>query len=148
MPDSFTNDALTSWLLQETEHIDLVASWEELCQTYRTMEFVDEINDQTRIEEFKWIVKEVNRFLTAIRKKLLTCESIEAVMDVLHQNFIPAGKVNLDSRKAMAFQKHKQQWILMMLAQAEEIQKRMQEMEAERKGDQDGWSDQSDDYEW
>lgn len=153
MQESFTNnDLLTQWIMRETQHIDLVASWEELCQTYRSMEFVDAVNDQTRIEEFKWIVKEVNRFLTNIRKKLLSCQSIDSVKAVLHQNFVPEGKVKLETRRDLVFQKHKQRWIQMMLVQTDEMKMQIAEQEAERKVQQNGWGDQSDDtyadYEW
>ena len=139
------NDDVLGWIEVQTQHIDLVKSWEAICQTYSYMQFTDNITDATRIEETKWIVREINRFLTAIRKKLITCQDMGAIQEVLSQNFIPTGKVNLDSRKAIIFQKYKQNWIEMMLKESMEMAMKMAE---EEKGTEDGWRDFADESDW
>lgn len=146
------NTEVSEWIDGHTQHIDLVKSWEAICETYRYMQFTDEINDNTRIEETKWIVKEINRFLTAIRKKLMSCKSMEAIQEILRQSFVPAGKIALDSRKALVYQKYKQTWIEQMLADSEQlnmhlIQQEMMEAKIEE-GTDYGWREYSEDSEW
>lgn len=126
-----TKSDLNDLVEHETRALDVVASWESLCDCYRVLEFSDQITDATRLEEYKWIIKEMNKFLTRIRNKLITCKDAEAMVTVLMESFTPSGKVNIESRKALAFQKLRQRWIYGMIP---EIQRMQEESE-------DGWTD-------
>lgn len=118
---------------QETHALDLVASWETLCEVYRVLEFSDPLSDSVRLEEFKWIIREMNKFLTRMRNKLMTCKDIDATITMLTESFVPAGKVTVDSRKALAFQKLRQQWITRFLMT-------MNQLESGKEEDY-GWTD-------
>lgn len=104
--------SITDWLDEATRHIDVVASWESLLATYDALRFSDELSDVDRLEEFKWIVQRMNSFLTKIRSKLLTCKNSEAMIQLLQKSLTPAGKMELSSREALAYQKLKQRWII------------------------------------
>lgn len=104
--------SLHDWIDLETRHIDVVASWENLCSTYDALRFTDPLSDVNRLEEYKWITQNMNRFLTKMRNKLLTCINREAMIEVLHQSLNPTGKVELGTRQALAYQKLRQQWIM------------------------------------
>lgn len=110
---------LHDWVEQETRQLDLVASWESLCDTYRFLEFVDPINDAVRLEEFKWIIAEMNKHLSRARKQLLSCQDKDATMEVLKNLFSPAGKVSITGRKDLAYHKLRQRWVSQMMAQLE-----------------------------
>lgn len=133
-------DPLHDWVEQETRALDVVASWESLCDTYRALEFSDPLSDTVRLEEFKWIIKQMNQFLARQRKKLLSCRTSEAMMEVLTMSFTPEGKVNIDQRKALAFQKLKQRWIVTMMARLKQLTIELKEMEES----EDGWTDDGD----
>lgn len=95
----------------ETRHIDVVASWENLYSAYDTLRFTDHLSDNERLDEFKWVVQQMNAFLTRIRTKLLICKDIDAMLETLSQNVVPKGKTELVERRALVYQKLKQQWI-------------------------------------
>lgn len=103
----------------ETRHIDVVASWENLCGTYEALMFTDTMSDNERLEEFKWVIQQMNAFLTRIRSKLLTCKDVDSMLKILEQNVVPRGKMELTERKALVYQKLKQRWIKTIAAQLE-----------------------------
>ena len=103
--------SLHDWIDEETRHIDVVASWESLCDTYDTLRFTDRLSDDERLEEFKWIVQQMNVFLTKVRSKLLSCRDMEAMEEVLGMSFTPSGRMDLSTRRSLVYQKLKQQWV-------------------------------------
>lgn len=107
---------LNDWIDEETRHIDVVASWENMCAAYDSLRFSDPISDIQRLEEFKWIVHQMNVFLSRTRTKLMTCKNSEAMSEILGNAMNPSGKVELNDRKSLAFQKLRQQWIMTMLS--------------------------------
>lgn len=109
---SIDKSSLHDWVDLETRHIDVIASWENLCSTYDALRFSDPLPDVDRLEEYKWITQNMNRFLTKMRNKLLTCINREAMIEVLHRSLNPTGKVELGTRQALAYQKLRQQWIM------------------------------------
>ena len=129
--ESITN--IREWIDEETRHIDLVASWESLCDTYDALRFTDRLSDADRLEEYKWIVQQMNSFLTKTRSKLLTCKDMEAMIEFLSKSFTPMGKVDLSNRKALVYQKLRQQWVRTEIMKLQT----MMEMEVQ----QDGWQD-------
>lgn len=116
-----SKDLLHDWVMEETRPLDVVASWESLCDTYRMLEFHDDMSDATKLEEFKWIIKEMNKFLSRMRSKLMGSDGVDAMMECLGSSFVPTGKVNIDGRRSLAFQKLRQRWIAQMMAKAKEI---------------------------
>lgn len=125
---------LHDWVDAETRYIDVVASWESLCETYRVLEFTDPLSDTVKLEEFKWIIKQMNAFLARQRKKLLTCQDIPSMQDSLRKSFTPEGKVNIDGRRALAYQKLRQRWIVQMLAELEQMKEQEEDSD-------NGWTD-------
>lgn len=115
-------DLLHDWVEEETRQLDVVASWESLCDTYRALEFSDPLSDTVKLEEFKWIIREMNKFLTRMRSKLMSCKDLAATMDLLEGSFVPTGKVNIDGRRSLAYQKLRQRWVTRMLMMAREIE--------------------------
>jgi hypothetical protein len=132
MTEQVSTTSIREWVDDETRHIDVVASWESLCDTYETLRFTDPLSDAERLDEFKWIVQQMNAFLTKVRSRLLTCKDQDAMMEVLGISMTPVGKVELGTRKALVYQKLKQQWLRTMMMR---LQVMMQETRME---EQDG----------
>lgn len=132
MTEQVSTTSIREWVDDETRHIDVVASWESLCDTYETLRFTDPLSDAERLDEFKWIVQQMNAFLTKVRSRLLTCKDQDAMMEVLGISMTPTGKVELGTRKALVYQKLKQQWLRTMMMR---LQVMMQETRTE---EQDG----------
>lgn len=103
--------SLREWIEEETRHIDVVASWESLNDTYDTLRFADPLSDAERLEEYKWIVQQMNSFLSKMRTRLLSCRDLEAMVEMLGTSFTPVGKVDLSARRALVYQKLRQQWV-------------------------------------
>lgn len=108
---------LNSWIDRSTQHIDMVASWERLVDIYSQLRFIDSLTDQDRMTEFGDIVREVNRFLSKMRKKLSTVNDIDAAMMLLSESYGVGRNVVINTRQGIAFQKLKQQWIAQGLAE-------------------------------
>lgn len=140
MPRLELTGDVREWVDEETRHIDVVASWESLCDTYDALRFTDPLSDAERLDEFKWIVQQMNVFLTKVRAKLLSCKDLEAMAEVLGNSFTPSGKMDLSARRALVYQKLKQQWVRTELARLQELARMMQEKE-----EQDGWTERGDD---
>lgn len=118
---SITKDLLHDWVEEQTRQLDVVASWESLCDTYMALQFSDPLSDTVRLEEFKWIIKEMNKFLTRMRSKLMSCRDPNSMVETLRDSFTPSGHVAIENRKALAYQKLRQRWVLQMIAQLEQV---------------------------
>ena len=137
MPRQVSSTSMRDWVDEETRHIDVVASWESLCDTYDALRFTDQLSDAERLEEFKWIVQQMNSFLSKIRTKLLSCKDIEAMTEMLAKSINPIGKVELAERKSLVYQKLRQRWMMTKISELSLMQAQQEETEEE----QDGWGD-------
>ena len=72
MPRQESVGSVHDWVERETTHIDVVASWESLCGTYEALRFTDQLSDAERLDEYKWIVQQMNSFLSKVRTRLLS----------------------------------------------------------------------------
>ncbi len=131
MTEQESTTSIREWIDEETRHIDVVASWESLCDTYDTLRFTDRLSDAERLEEYKWIVQQMNSFLTKIRTKLLSCRDMEAMLEMLSMTMVPSGKMELSARRALVYQKLRQQWVMMEMARLREMlaMRRMEEQD-------------------
>lgn len=118
---------LNSWIDRSTQHIDMIASWERLVSIYDQLSFIDALTDQDRMGEFGDIVREVNRFLSKMRKKLGTAKDIESAIDLLSDSYSVGRNVTINTRQAIAFQKLKQQWIAQGIAELRAAEEMMAE---------------------
>lgn len=116
-----TKDALHDLVERQTMQLDVVASWESLCSTYEAMKFTDELSDVARLEEFKWIIGQTNKFLTRIRSLLMASKNPEGMLKILEDSQFPSGKTNLTERKMVAYQKLKQMWIAATMKQIMDV---------------------------
>ena len=129
--------ALHDWVEEETRALDVVASWETLCDVYRTLEFADPLSDAMKMEEFKWIIAEMNRHLSRARKKLLTCSDPDSMTEALISMFT-STEAKVSNRMDLTYHKLRQMWVSGMLAKLETM-KEMPEGETETEEDY-GWS--------
>ena len=132
MPRQVSSTSMRNWVDEETRHIDVVASWESLCDTYDALRFTDQLSDAERLEEYKWIVQQMNSFLTKIRTRLLSCKDPEAMVELLGTSFTPTGKMELSARRALVYQKLRQQWVRTEIAR---LQTMLAQMETEEEQD-------------
>ncbi len=128
-------DELHDWVENETRALDVVASWETLCDVYRTLEFNDPINDAMKLEEFKWIIENMNRHLTSARKKLLSCPDPESMKETLSKMFI-SEQAKVSDRRSLTYHKLRQMWVSRMIATLDTMMTR-EEIEDGR----DYWND-------
>ena len=126
--NAIEKDALHDWVENETRALDVVASWETLCDVYRTLEFNDSISDTMRMEEFKWIIGEMNKHLSRARRKLLTCTDPESMREVLTKMFV-STEAKISNRMDLTYHKLRQMWVSQMIARLDSImeQKAMEE---------------------
>lgn len=135
---SIEKDALHDWVENETRALDVVASWETLCDVYHTLEFCDPLSDSIRMEEFKWIIGEMNKHLSRSRKKLLSCSNPESMMEVLSDMFTSTD-AKVSNRMDLTYHKLRQMWVSRMLSQLTTMMETMKEEEVN--GRTDFWND-------
>ena len=119
-------DALHDWVEEECRALDVVASWETLCDVYRTLEFNDPLSDAMRMEEYKWIIGEMNNHLSRARKKLLSCTDPESMMEVLKKMFVSTG-AKVSNRMDLTYHKLRQMWVSGMIAKLDMMVETMRE---------------------
>lgn len=119
-------DALHDWVEEECRALDVVASWETLCDVYRTLEFNDPLSDAMRMEEYKWIIGEMNNHLSRARKKLLNCTDPESMMEVLKKMFVSTG-AKVSNRMDLTYHKLRQMWVSGMIAKLNTMVETMRE---------------------
>lgn len=123
--NDINKSVLHDWVEEETHALDVTASWESLCDAYRILEFVDPISDAMKMEEFKWIIGEMNKHLTRARKKLLSCQDLDSTKQALEEMYF--SNVSVTSRKSLAYNKLRQRWISQMLIKIEAAMETMEE---------------------
>ena len=131
-------DALHDWVEEECRALDVVASWETLCDVYRTLEFNDPLSDAMRMEEYKWIIGEMNNHLSRARKKLLNCADPESMMETLKKMFVSTG-AKVSNRMDLTYHKLRQMWVSGMIAQLTTMMETMREEEED--GRPDFWNE-------
>lgn len=127
-------DSLHDWVENECRALDVVASWETLCDVYRTLEFNDPLSDAMRMEEFKWIISEINKHLSRARRKLLSCTDPESMIEALTKMFT-STEAKVSNRMDLTYHKLRQMWVSQMIAKLNTM------METSREENEDGRSD-------
>lgn len=138
LDNTIEKSELHDWVENETCALDVVASWETLCDVYRTLEFSDHISDTMKMEEFKWIIAEMNKHLSRARRKLLTCSDPESMIEVLSKMFVSTG-TTVTNRMDLTYHKLRQMWVSQMIAKLTTM---MQETREETEnGRSDFWNE-------
>lgn len=131
-------DALHDWIENECRALDVVASWETLCDVYRTLEFNDPLSDAIKMEEFKWIIAEMNKHLKRARNKLLTCKDPDSMRETLSKMFVSTGST-VTNRMDLTYHKLRQMWVSRMIAQLDMMVETTKEEQED--GRTDFWND-------
>lgn len=131
-------DALHDWIENECRALDVVASWETLCDVYRTLEFNDPLSDAIKMEEFKWIIAEMNKHLKRARNKLLTCKDPDSMRETLSRMFVSTGST-VTNRMDLTYHKLRQMWVSRMIAQLDMMMEMTKEEQED--GRTDFWND-------
>lgn len=129
---------LHDWVEDETRALDVVASWETLCDVYRTLEFTDPIGDDMKMQEFQWIIAEMNKHLKRARNRLMSCNSPEAMKEVLSKMFTSTN-TTITNRKSLTYHKLRQMWVTQMITKVDVMMETMREEMSD--GRTDYWND-------
>ena len=111
MPNSVWSekDLLTAWVEDNCRHLDLIASWDELVYIYDQLHFLDEINDAIRLDEFKAIIIETNKFLTRMKTGLLSCADLSTALEFLKKQADTKDIGTIRTRAQIAYNRERQQ---------------------------------------
>lgn len=116
-------ELLENWISNNTTHIDFVASWEELLNIYDVLRFTEDLSDQNRMEEFKWIIAEMNKFLTRMNTSMNGASDIISVIKVLQKHMNSQQPQNINTRKSLAYNKLKQRWVVQSINEMKQLWK-------------------------
>lgn len=122
---------LQEWADKNCRPVDLISSWTELVSVYKHLEFVDGLNDEQRIKEFKHVVRETNRLLTRVKNTLTTCLSIKDAIEYLSTQFAPSRNSDVTDRQDVAYQALKQRFLRQSIAELTAVYENLFESEEE-----------------
>lgn len=122
---------LMEWTERNCQPVDLISSWTELVSVYKHLEFVDDLNDEQRIKEFKHVVRETNRLLTRVKNTLTTCLSIKDAIEYLSSQFAPSRNSDVTDRQDVAYQALKQRFLRQSIVELTAIYENLFESEEE-----------------
>lgn len=122
---------LAEWTERNCQPVDLISSWTELVSVYKHLEFVDDLNDEQRIKEFKHVVRETNRLLTRVKNTLATCLSIKDAIEYLSSQFAPSRNSDVTDRQDVAYQALKQRFLRQSIVELTAIYENLFESEEE-----------------
>lgn len=134
---TWTNEAtiLFQWAESKFEPVDLIASWNVLTETYKQLEFLDELTDEERIQEFKLVIKEVNRALTRYRKAVQSCYDIGSAIDYLRSQFKAGRQSDVTSRPDICYQSMKVSLLRTCIQELEYMNQQLTMIEEEEEDD-------------
>lgn len=115
-------DLVQRFAEEQTRHLDLTASWETLCDIYDQLRFTDQLMDAMRLEEFKWIIKETNKFLTRMRNGLAKAKDVDGAIEWLGNQMYPIETSSVSNRQQLAYNKLRQRWIMQGVHQLKGIE--------------------------
>ena len=129
------NEFLVRLVEKECKHLDFIYSWEELVSVYKHLSFVDDLTDEARLTEFKYVIKHMNSFLTKMRKGLEKANDTNTALEFLYRHWQTAPSDSINSRKEVAYQKYRQSWVDRMireiLAHQDTLRRLLEESERE-----------------
>lgn len=105
-------DLLIAWVEDNCRHLDLIASWDELVYIYEQMKFLDVMNDDIRLSEFKEIIQETNKFLTRMQTGLRTCHDFESAIMFLKKYADTRDVGSIRTRAQLSYNRLRQQWVV------------------------------------
>jgi len=103
---------LAEWADRECRHLDLIASWETLLAVYEALGFIGPGDDDRRLEEFKTVIGELNKFLTRMKNGLAKTTDIEDAVEFLKGHINTSDMNSVRTRPSIAYNKLKQQWLM------------------------------------
>lgn len=122
-----TNKQFAAWIDEECRHLDLVASWTTLNEQYEQCKFNDNITDQMRLQEFKQVIKETNKFLTRMKNALGKVADIDSAIEVLGKQFDSKDTENIIERWQLLYNMLKQSWIRSHIQQLQDMNESREE---------------------
>lgn len=122
-----TNKQFATWIDEECRHLDLVASWTTLNEQYEQCKFTDNISDQMRLQEFKQVIKETNKFLTRMRNALSRVADVDSAIEVLGKQFDSKDTENIIERWQLLYNMLKQSWIRSHIQQLQDMNESREE---------------------
>lgn len=139
MPNSDWTESLVlaEWAEKECSHLDLIASWEVLVSVYESLGFLDTLSDEQRLNEFKTVIGETNKFLTRMRNGLSHARTIEDAIAFLDANLDTKDMNAVKTRSSVAYNKLKQRWIGMAIRSLEASQEMVAQRRAAEEGERD-----------
>ena len=90
---------------------DFQAMWFMLNDKYQMLGFNDEISDELRIEEYKYIVQQFRRYISNMRERVIVeCDTLEKMLGVVDSQLSNTPEYGSD-RKTIAYNFIRDDWL-------------------------------------
>lgn len=89
---------------------DFRGMWSTLNAMYDELRFDDKITDNQRIDEYRWIVQQLRKYMFSKQDDILGCQSLEDMIDKVDSLISNAAEYGED-RKHIAYNFLRDQWL-------------------------------------
>lgn len=99
---------------------DFQAMWYNLSNWYKNLGFTDELTDAQRIEEYKWIVQQLRKYMFSKQDDIMSCDSVDEMLEKVQALISKASEYG-DDRKTVVYNFMRDQWLLELHSVLENI---------------------------
>lgn len=89
---------------------DFEQAWYELNQLYSDLGFSDQLTDEQRIAEYKWITQQLRKYMGTKEQAVLSCDSIQDMAATV-EDMISKQREYGDTRQEVAYNFVRDHWL-------------------------------------
>lgn len=89
---------------------DFEAMWYMLKDQYKNLGFTDQMTDQQRVDEYKWIVQQLRKYMFSKQDGILDCDSVEDMVACVDKLIGTADEYGED-RKHVVYNFVRDHWL-------------------------------------
>ena len=94
---------------------NLIGYWPDIQQRYKMMGFTDQLTDKEKIEEYDYITKQLNKYLSAHHDEVLSkCDSDLSMMLGVIKNLLDKAPTVTKDRKSLVYMAMRDDWLIGM----------------------------------
>ena len=89
---------------------DFESMWFSIKDIYDNLGFTDALTDQQRIDEYKWIVQQLRKYMFSKQDQVLSCDNVEGMINTI-DSYIASAEEYGDERKKVVYNFMRDHWL-------------------------------------
>lgn len=104
------NDQLKQGIMLMFQARDFEGMWYAIKDEYHDLGFTDDLPDQVRIDEYKWITQQLRKYMFTKQDDIMKCDSVEAMVTMV-DDLIGKAEEYGDERKKIVYNFMRDHWL-------------------------------------